>query len=68
MDFMIFRGGLAEKRKENFSFTGGIPDRGSVKHLERSAFFVCRNREIFFRTVLEHEFMEIAKDKKLATE
>ena len=36
---MIFRGGLAEKRKEKFSFTGGMSDWGSVKHLERGAFF-----------------------------
>ena len=38
---MIFRDGLAEKRKENFSFRGGVSNRGSVKHLERNAFFVC---------------------------
>lgn len=67
MDCMIFRGGLAEKYKEKFSFTGGMSNRGSVKHLERGAFFALKLGNVF-RTVLENEFMEIAKDKKLATE
>ena len=64
---MIFRGGLAEKYKEKFSFRGGVSNRGSVKHLERGAFFALKQGNIF-RMVLENEFMEIAKDKKLATE
>lgn len=67
MDCMIFRGGLAEKYKEKFSFIGGMPDRGSVKHLERGAFFALKQGNIF-RMVSENEFMKIAKDKKLATE
>lgn len=64
---MIFRGGLAEKYKEKFSFTGGMPDRGSVKHLERGAFFALKLGNVF-RTVSEHEFMKIAKDRKPVTE
>lgn len=64
---MIFRGGLAEKRKEKFSFTGGMSDRGAVKHLEMGAFFALKLGNVF-RMVSEHEFMKIAKDKKLATE
>lgn len=67
MNCMIFRGGLAEKRKEKFSFRGGVSNRGSVKHLERGAFFALKQGNIF-RMVLENEFMEIAKDKKLVTE
>lgn len=38
-----------------------------VKHLERGAFFALKLGNVF-RTVSEHEFMKIAKDKKLATE
>lgn len=44
---MIFRGGLAEKCKKNFSFTGGMSDWGSVKHLERGAFFALKQGNIF---------------------
>lgn len=47
MDCMIFRGGLAEKYKEKFSFTGGMPDRGSVKHLERGAFLCVETGRYF---------------------
>ena len=64
---MIFRDGLAEKRKENFSFRGGVSNRGSVKHLERGAFFALKLGNVF-RTVSENEFMKIVKNKKLATE
>ena len=60
---MIFRGGLAEKRKEKFSFTGGMSDRGAVKHLEMGAFFALK-----LGNVSENEFMKIVKNKKLATE
>lgn len=38
-----------------------------VKHLEGGAFFALKLGNVF-RTVSENEFMEIAKDKKLATE
>lgn len=64
---MIFRGGLAKKRKEKFSFTGGMSDRGAVKHLEMGAFFALKLGNVF-RTVSENEFMKIVKNKKLATE
>jgi len=47
MDCMIFRGGLAEKCREKFSFTGGMPDRGYVKHLERGAFYALKQGNIF---------------------
>lgn len=67
MDCMIFRGGLAEKYKEKFSFTGGMSDRGAVKHLEMGAFFALKLGNVF-RTVSENEFMKIVKNKKLATE
>lgn len=67
MEFMIFRGGLVEKCKEKISFTGGMSDRGSVKHLEMGAFFALKLGNVF-RTVSENEFMKIVKNKKLATE
>ena len=67
MDCMIFRGSLAEKCKEKFSFRGGVFNRGSVKHLEMGAFFALKLGNVF-RTVSENEFMKIAKNKKLATE
>lgn len=67
MDCIVFRDGLAEKCKEKFSFRGGVSNRGSVKHLERGAFFALKLGNVF-RMVSEHEFMKIAKDKKLATE
>lgn len=44
---MIFRGGLAEKCKKNFSFTGGMSDWGSVKHLERGAFLCAETGKYF---------------------
>lgn len=64
---MIFRGGLAEKCKEKFSFRGGVSNRESVKHLERGAFFALKLGNVF-RTVSENEFMKIVKNKKLVTE
>lgn len=67
MDCMIFRGGLAEKCREKFSFRGGVSNRGSVKHLERGAFFALKLGNVF-RMVSENEFMKIVKNKKLATE
>lgn len=44
---MIFRGGLAEKCKEKFSFRGGVSNRGSVKYLEMGAFFALKQGNIF---------------------
>ena len=67
MDFIIFRGCLAEKCKEKFSFRGGVSNRGSVKHLEMGAFFALKLGNVF-RTVSENEFMKIVKNKKPATE
>lgn len=67
MDCIIFRDSLAKECKEKFSFTGGVSNRGSVKHLEMGAFFALKLGNVF-RTVSENEFMKIVKNKKLATE
>ena len=58
---------LSRRMQREILFYRGMPDRGSMKHLERGAFFALKLGNVF-RTVSENEFMKIAKNKKLATE